>query len=219
MDTTFPAPPDERDLVRRQQAEVRFAALYAETFDRLLGYALRRVDEPERAADVVAETFLVAWRRLPEVPPGDEARLWLYGVARRVLANDRRGRARRQRLGERLREELPRAVPDHADRLATTATVCGALARLRDADREVLTLTLWEELEPREVALVLDLPVATIRTRLSRARARLRAELGPGWEGGHDGEHDPDRHAPAPPGHVPGDSDTDQPRTDRGGDR
>ncbi|QIK68676.1 sigma-70 family RNA polymerase sigma factor [Nocardioides sp. HDW12B] len=202
--------------MRRQEAEARFAALYADTFDRLLAYALRRVDEPERAADVVAETFLVAWRRLAEVPPGDDARLWLYGVARRVLANDRRGRARRQRLGQRLRDELPRAVPDHADRLAATATVRAALDRLREADREVLTLTVWEELEPREVAIALDLPVGTVRARLSRARARLRDELGDAWGADAPGVG---RHDPGPPGHEPGDSDTHQPRPRGGGDR
>lgn len=218
MDTS--TQPLGADQVRRAEAEARFAALYADTFDRLLAYALRRVDEPERAADVVAETFLVAWRRLPEVPPGDEARLWVYGVARRVLANDRRGRARRQRLGERLRADLPRAVPDHADRLAATATVRAALSRLREQDREILTLTLWEELEPREIALVLDLPVGTVRTRLSRARARLQGELGPGWspDRGRDGGPDSGQggNDPGPPGHDPGDN---GPRPRRGDQR
>ncbi|HEY3140934.1 MAG TPA: sigma factor, partial [Acidimicrobiales bacterium] len=75
-----------------------FEELYRAQVRSLLAYALRRVDHPEQAADVVAETMLVAWRRLDQVPPGDEARLWLFGVARRVLANQRRGSARRDRL-------------------------------------------------------------------------------------------------------------------------
>lgn len=65
----------------------RFRVLYAAHLNAILGYALRRVAAPEDAADVVAETFLIAWRRCADVPPGGEARLWLYGVARRVLAN------------------------------------------------------------------------------------------------------------------------------------
>ena len=89
----------------------RFSALYADCYPRLLGYALRRTHTVEDAADVVAETFLVAWRRLEHVPPGDEARLWLYGVARRVLANQRRGERRRDRLEVRLLLEPSLGTP------------------------------------------------------------------------------------------------------------
>src|SRR3954447_15329981 len=84
----------------------RFTRLFADTEREILAYALRRVDRPEDAADVVAETFLVAWRRLDDLPSGDGARLWLYGVARRQLANQRRGRLRRSRLANRLRDAL-----------------------------------------------------------------------------------------------------------------
>jgi RNA polymerase sigma-70 factor (ECF subfamily) len=87
----------------------RFRRVYAVNFEPLLAYAMRRVGQPEDAADVVAETFLVAWRRIGELPPEAEARLWLYGVARRVLANHHRGGDRRDRLGERPRQRL-RAV-------------------------------------------------------------------------------------------------------------
>ena len=72
----------------------------------LLGYALRRTDNTDDAADVLAETFLAAWRRLDEVPAGDEAKLWLYGTARRVLANHRRGERRRLALADRLKTDL-----------------------------------------------------------------------------------------------------------------
>jgi RNA polymerase sigma factor (sigma-70 family) len=167
----------------------RFRALYAANFDCLLGYALRRVDAAEDAADVVSETFLVAWRRLCDVPPGDEARLWLYGVARRVLSNHRRTLGRRERLGGRLRVDLQAVTPDHAGRVAAEADLRRALRDLRGLDREVLELTIWEGLEPREISAVLGLPARTVRTRLSRARARVREELG---------------DDPAAPGHVPG---------------
>src|SRR5262249_25660963 len=89
----------------------RFEALYAAHGRAILGSALRRVSRPADAADVVAEPFLVAWRRLDDVPPGAEARPWLSGVARRTLANHRRGERRRQRLGQRLGAAVGDLVP------------------------------------------------------------------------------------------------------------
>ena len=172
----------------------RFRRLYVGQFDPLLGYALRRVDRSEDAADVVADTFLVAWRRLDDVPEGDEARLWLYGVARRTLANHRRGAGRRTALGERLRQDLATAVPDHAPAVTEQETLRAALLRLADRDREVLELAAWEGLEPREIAEVLGISPIAVRSRLSRSRARLRAlTTSPSEDGGND---------PAPPGHV-----------------
>ncbi len=84
----------------------RFETLYGATYHQLMGYALRRTADPADAADVVAETFLVAWRRIDVVPTGDAARLWLYGTARRILANQRRGSQRRLALADRLRQDL-----------------------------------------------------------------------------------------------------------------
>jgi RNA polymerase sigma factor (sigma-70 family) len=131
------------------------------------------------AADVVAEVFLVAWRRRREMPPEAEVRLWLYGVARRVLANYHRGGVRRERLGERLRQRLKVAVGvDPGSEVPDRVTVQAALARLGELDREVLMLTFWEGLEPREAAVVLQVSSAAVRTRLSRARARLRDLVG-----------------------------------------
>ena len=136
---------------------------------------MRRVEQPEDAADVVAETFLVAWRRRHEMPAGDEARLWLYGVARRVLANHHRGGLRRKRLGDRLRQRITAAVVGRPGQRGGRSARCpGRAGPARRLDREVLTLTVWEGLEPREAAAVLQLSPAAVRTRLSRARARLR---------------------------------------------
>jgi RNA polymerase sigma factor (sigma-70 family) len=165
--------------VTHEDHEARFRQLYAEHFDALLAYAVRRVDQPHEAADVVADVFVVAWRRVGGLPPGDEARLWLYGVARKVVFNQRRGRQRRDRLGVRLRHELGVAVePDPAGTVAGGIAVRAALSRLGELDREVLTLTAWEGLEPREIAEVLGVSAQTVRTRLSRARARLRDMVG-----------------------------------------
>jgi RNA polymerase sigma-70 factor, ECF subfamily len=157
----------------------RYRSVYASEFESLLAYALRRVEQPEDAADVVAETFLVAWRRRADMPPGAEARLWLYGVARRVLANHHRAGVRRERLGERLRHEIKAAVwADPGSEVPARLAVRAALARLGELDREVLMLTVWEGLEPREVAAVLRVSPGAVRTRLKRARARLRDLVG-----------------------------------------
>lgn len=169
--------------------EESFRRIYAEHFDAVLGYALRRTARPDDAADVVSETFLVAWRRLQHVPTGEACLPWLYGVARRVLANQRRGELRRRRLGERLRRELSLVVPDVSDRIVQDHVVNEAMSRLSGRDEEMLQLHLWEGLEAREIADVLGLPATVVRPRLSRARARLRDRLG---------------NDPAPPGHIPG---------------
>ena len=163
-------------------AQTRFRRLFDEAERDLLAYALRRVQRPEDAADVVAETFLVAWRRLDDVPAGAEARLWLYGVARRQLANQRRGQLRRSQLADRLRDELPAAIATAAAAASDAEderviAVRRALCRLDDADRELLALSSWEGLSPGEIAVVLGLPAVTLRSRLHRARKRLRAEL------------------------------------------
>jgi RNA polymerase sigma factor (sigma-70 family) len=157
----------------------RFRQVYAASFEALLAYAIRRVEQPEDASDIVAETFLVAWRRGADLPPGDEATLWLYGVARRVLANHHRGGARRERLGERLRQRITSLISaDPGHEVPQRLVVRAALARLPEIDREVLMLTAWEGLQPREVAEVLGLSAGAVRTRLSRARARLRELVG-----------------------------------------
>ncbi len=202
----------------------RFRDLYAAHLRAILGYALRRVPAPEDAADVVAETFLIAWRRCGEVPADDEARLWLYGVARRVLANHLRGEGRRSRLGDRLRTELSHqvVVSDPAEEVVQVRTVRAAMAELDRADREILELAAWEQLAPREIAVALGLSPEVVRTRLSRARRRLRERLndtglndtglddtGHDHTGhnhtGHDrARRDRTRHDPPGTGHVQG---------------
>ncbi|WP_346433485.1 RNA polymerase sigma factor [Nonomuraea composti] len=84
----------------------RFEELYTEHYGAVSAYVHRRTDHPDDTADLLAETFTTVWRRLGDLPPGDQARLWLYGVARRVLANHRRGQSRRTALAQRLRDEL-----------------------------------------------------------------------------------------------------------------
>lgn len=159
-----------------------FSVLFRAHSRPLLAYALRRVERAEDAADVVSETMLVAWRRLADVPGGEETRPWLFGVARHVLSNHHRSARRGARLGGRLRDELADVVIDHADAVDRSATVRAALARLDEDDREILRLTAWEGFSPAEIAIAMSIPAATVRTRLHRARGRLRDELeAGGW--------------------------------------
>jgi RNA polymerase sigma-70 factor, ECF subfamily len=159
----------------RELAEVRFSSLYRDHARELLGYALRRSADPDEAADIVAETFLIAWRRLNDVPPGEETRLWLYGTARRVLSNQGRGARRRDRLTERLRNELHRQLPAHQTQEG--GAFLEALAALGEADRELLMLIGWEELTPTQAGQALGISPFAARTRLHRARRRLRTQL------------------------------------------
>src|ERR1700748_523134 len=101
----LPSPPMAAPMTASERQR-RFEAVYQEHHGPILGYVLRRTGHPDDAADVIGEVFLTAWRRLDDVPPGDQAKLWLYGVARRVLANHRRGQRRRSALTERLRADL-----------------------------------------------------------------------------------------------------------------
>jgi len=173
--------------------ELRFHELFDSNFRPLLGYALRRVNSPDDAADIVAETMLVAWRRIDDVPADGTAKLYLYGVARLVLANHQRGRLRRAKLAERLRLELIEVAPDLAGLSDSSTAIRDGLAQLSDNDRELIMLTAWDGLDPREAAVVLGVPARTVRTRLHRARARLRAALGDAF--GTDGHVRDNKHA------------------------
>jgi RNA polymerase sigma-70 factor (ECF subfamily) len=163
------------------ERQARFEALYTANHAPILGFALRRTASPDDAADILAETFLTAWRRLDELPQGDDARLWLYGVARRVLANYYRGERRRSSLADRLRAELAGAhTPPEFD--GESAKLAEALRRLPRQHREVLALNAWEGLDYGEIATVLGCSRNAIRIRLHRARTRLAAELAAGQD-------------------------------------
>lgn len=186
-----------RDTAAHEEA---FRRLYAAHFDAVLGFTLRRTDRPEDAADATADTFLVAWRRLAHVPEGEAARPWLYGVARRTLANQRRGDGRRAALGQRLRVQVAQAMVDLAEEVVHRADVTAAMRRLSARDEEVLQLHIWEGLEPREIGEVLGLPGTVVRPRLSRAKARLRDLLG---------------NDPPPTGHLPAEPVASSPKEER----
>ncbi|MEV0387775.1 RNA polymerase sigma factor [Nonomuraea sp. NPDC050643] len=158
---------------RKQRFEEIYAAQYAD----ILAYVRRRAGAAEDAADALAETFAIAWRRLDDVPEGRPARLWLYGVARRVLANGRRAESRRTELVERLGRQLALWAESAGADGGDLGGVREAFARLNPDDREVLALAGWEGLSSDEIATVLDCSRGAARLRLHRARKRLAKEL------------------------------------------
>ena len=154
-------------------ALARFDAIFTAHQRQVLAYAMRRSATAADAEDVTAETFTIAWRKLDAVPP--EPLPWLYAVARRVLANQRRGTGRRERLTALLRiEDVPtpmRVGEDH------DGPAVSALASLPPADQEVLRLVAWEELGNQEIAQVLGITANAVAIRLHRARARFAEAL------------------------------------------
>lgn len=159
-----PATPDHHS--RR-----RFELVVDEVFDPLQRYLRRRLP-PDQVDDVLSETLLVIWRRLDHVPMG-AALPWCYSVARKCLANHRRSVGRRTALLQKLESQPPLPPDDGSEDPELDA----ALLRLGHADRELLRLWAWEELEPREIAAVMGLTPNAVSLRLTRAKKKLEREL------------------------------------------
>jgi RNA polymerase sigma-70 factor, ECF subfamily len=149
-----------------------FELLYAEHAPSVKAYVLRRA-AASAADDVVAEVFVVCWRRFEEVPA--DPLPWLLGVARRVLSTQRRSERRRGALRDRLAETAwdPAAAAPEVD----DGALASALARLSGTDRELLLLIAWDGLSPAQAATVLGVKPVTVRVRLLRARRRLTQAL------------------------------------------
>jgi len=159
-------------------SDERFNALYRAHYPAVLRYASRRAD-PDTARDVVADTFLIAWRKLKAIPADPEqVEPWLYGVARRVLANSDRSQRRTQRLTVRLSRQVPDAQPgDPADAVTERQRLAQALGRLSEADQEALRLIGWEELDLAAAAIAMGCSRSAMAVRLHRARRRLEQVL------------------------------------------
>jgi RNA polymerase sigma-70 factor (ECF subfamily) len=158
------------DLERR----ARFEALFERHHSAVRGYVVRRAAGVV-VEDVVAETFLVAWRRLEDVP--ELALPWLLGVARRVSADQRRAARRRRSLSERLRQEA--STPGSwSPPVGLSPELVDALRMLTEREREALLLVAWDGLSPRDAAVVAGCSSAAFRVRLHRARVRVCTQLG-----------------------------------------
>ncbi len=156
---------------------------YQRLFDRhhreVYAYCRRRTDA-DTAADAAAETFLVAWRRLEDLPEGDAALGWLYAVARRVLANEFRRTKRSRGLFTRLLRDAPAPGPTPEVVVVQQewyAEVHAALAQLRTEDRELLRLALWEDAPHAEIAAAVGCSTQAVTQRIYRATRRAAREF------------------------------------------
>jgi RNA polymerase sigma factor (sigma-70 family) len=156
----------EREGVRAEA----FEELFERQFDSVYGYLARRVG-PELGRDLASETFTRAFAARRRYDPARwEARPWLFGIANNLLRRHYRDEERRLQAFARL-DVRDESVPQEEPRLAD------ALARLPREERDVLLLFAWADLAYAEIATVLELPVGTVRSRLHRARAHVRAAL------------------------------------------
>jgi RNA polymerase sigma-70 factor (ECF subfamily) len=151
----------------------RFEDLFRENYAAVRGYALRRT-APDAAQDAVAETFLVAWRRLEDVP--DDALPWLFGVARRVLSNQRRSAGRAAALEDRLVASAADAG-SHEEGVGEADALRSALGHLSEQDREALMLVAWHGLSGARAARAAGCSRTAFGVRLHRARRRLATQL------------------------------------------
>lgn len=156
-----------------------FEQLFRATRGDVLAYLTRRA-APADAADLLAEVYLVAWRRRSDLPAGRE-RLWLFGAARRLLAQHRRQQVGLEHLHRELAEHDDEQTCDGSSLAESSAlspaadVVRTALGALSELDRELITLTAWEQLSTADAARVVGVTATTARVRLHRARRRLAA--------------------------------------------
>lgn len=151
--------------------------MFATHHDAVRRYVVRR-QSGALVDDAIADSFLVAWRRLEEIP--ERTLPWLLGVARRALADQRRAVRRRRSLSERLHvDALTGGVAGEWEPPAgLTSELPSALAALTEHEREALLLVAWDELSATDAARVVGCSAAAFRVRLHRARRRVADRLG-----------------------------------------
>lgn len=160
--------------VGNDPAMAHFESAVVPLMPALLAYFARRVLPSEDAADCLSETMIVLWRHRSRLPESDDARrAWTFGVARRVLSNQRRGRIRQLALADRVRAEVRLTLPP-ADR---DDEVAAALETLPERDAELVRLIIWDGFGVSEAGALLGLRAGASRTRYSRAKEKLRALL------------------------------------------
>ncbi|MEV0643798.1 RNA polymerase sigma factor [Phytomonospora sp. NPDC050363] len=189
-----------------------FAELFGEYVRAVYNHGFRLTGDWSAAEDVASLTFLEAWRlreRLDVSPGAGSLRPWLLGIATNVARNTRRAARRYDGAVARMprTEPLPDVADEVADRVddrERLARVKAAMTALRKPEREVLALCVWSGLDYAEAAEALDVPVGTIRSRLSRARKRLAKLVAAGKLEAVDEEREPARVR----GQVKGDRET-----------
>lgn len=154
----------------------RFETLFRAHYDAIVRYVVRRLGR-SAASDVVSETFLIAWRRLDDVP--ENALPWLYTTARNLVANEIRRQQRDRALDRRLSAQPGARATDLGELVAERLAVTAALQHLSERDREVLRLVHWEGLNVADAAKVMGCSQSALKVRLHRARRRLAGTAAP----------------------------------------
>lgn len=158
-----------------------FARIFDRHVDLVFKFARRRVGDPTIAEDITSQVFLETWHRREDVALfAGSLRAWLIGVARNLQRRHWRTNERRNRATERMTTPIDTtdpsdAIADHLDAVNDLADIRHQLDSLPEAHREILLLAVWDELSYAEIAIVLDVPVGTVRSRLARARQKLEA--------------------------------------------
>jgi RNA polymerase sigma-70 factor (ECF subfamily) len=158
--------------------DAAFLDLYGRFHRHVYAYCRRRLPA-DVVDDAVAETFVLAWRKSDQIPQGDQALLWLYGVAYRVLTHQWRSNFRRRRLAEKVATfgEIAMSLPEeiviagHEQR-----QLLAALGALRPNEQEILRLAVWEELSQADMAIALGISVGAVRQRFYAAKKKLAEE-------------------------------------------
>ncbi|WP_028051156.1 RNA polymerase sigma factor [Cellulomonas sp. URHD0024] len=159
--------------------QATFVALFESSYSDVVRFAQRRAG-PWTAQDVAADAFLVAWRRLADLPPDpDDARAWLFGITRNVILNHDRGDGRRRALTVRVAGETSLIDDDSSELVARRVDLARAWRLLSATHQETLALSAFEGLDAPHAAAVLGISAVAYRLRLTRARRALRAHLTP----------------------------------------
>lgn len=182
-DVDVAARSDAELIVDARRSPEAFAAVFDRHYGRIFAYAARRLGR-DLAEDVASETFLVAFSRIAGYDTGRaDAGPWLYGIASNLIARHGRAESRRYRAMSRVMPDevvsgLDDAVAIRLDAITQRGRLAAALTRLSAAERDALLLVAWAGLSQPEVAVALDVPAGTVRSRLHRARQEMRSALG-----------------------------------------
>jgi len=162
----------------RNAQEARLTALISQNGTDLLAFLKRQVDQPEDAADLISETFVAAWRSLHRLPADDEdSRRWLFGIAKNVLRNHRRGSGRREALADRLRDTMRTTTFEIQPVSDIALDVRSAVASLPEAQRDLIALIHWDGFAINEAAKIIGVTPSTARGRYQKARKSLRIAI------------------------------------------
>ena len=164
--------------MNEQHRRKKFENIYDQFVKDKTVYASRRSKNPETTADIVAETFMICWRRLNDIPDPPDAKFWLYRTARGVISNAYRKKANSEQLGKGLSSFLEKHGQDDFSSSTTDQLfVREELNKLDDDDKEIIMLKYWDGMKAKEIAEIIGISTVAARKRLNRASKLLKVRL------------------------------------------